>query len=92
VPGDCVSENFQERSEMDLFEYRVTKHPAETFREMVYFCSREGDCDLKVVTSDQITKMENILNEGGLQGWELVQASFGKDGVLVFWKRMMKMV
>jgi hypothetical protein len=75
---------------MDLFEYRVTRHPADTFREMVYFCSREGNCDLEVVTSDQVKKMETLLNEGGKQGWELVQATFGKDGVLVFWKRQME--
>jgi hypothetical protein len=31
--------------------------------------------------------MESLLNEGGLLGWELVQASFGKEGILVFWKR-----
>jgi hypothetical protein len=80
-----------ERSKMDLFEYRVTRHPAESFRDMVYFCSREGDCDLEVITSDQVKKMESILNEGGQQGWEVVQASFGKDGVLVFWKRSMRM-
>ena len=42
---------------------------------------------MEVVTSEQIKKMENLLNEGGLQGWELVQANFGKEGVLVFWKR-----
>lgn len=75
---------------MDLYEYRVTRHPAEVFREIVYFCSPEGNCDLEVITSDQIKKMETILNEGGRQGWELVQAAFGKDGVLVFWKRSMK--
>ncbi|MEM5788582.1 MAG: DUF4177 domain-containing protein [Syntrophobacteraceae bacterium] len=74
---------------MDSFEYRVTRHPAEAFREVVYFCSNEGSCDLEIITSDQIKKMESILNEGGKQGWELVQAVFGKDGVLVFWKRMM---
>ncbi len=75
---------------MDLYEYRVTRHPAESFREIVYFCSREGSCDLEVISSDQVQKMETILNEGGRKGWELVQATFGKDGVLVFWKRMMK--
>jgi len=69
---------------MDSFEYRVTRHPAEAFREIVYFCSSEGSCDLEVITSDQIKKMEDLLNEGGHQGWELVQATFGKDGVLVF--------
>jgi hypothetical protein len=72
---------------MGSFEYRVTLHPAEVFREMILFCSRDGSCNVEVVASEQIKKMETLLNEGGLQGWELVQASFGKEGVLVFWKR-----
>jgi hypothetical protein len=76
---------------MDSFEYRVTVHPADAFREMIWFCSREGSCNMEVVTSEQIKKMENLLNEGGLQGWELVQANFGKEGVLVFWKRQILM-
>jgi hypothetical protein len=74
---------------MGSFEYRVTIHPAEAFREMILFCSREGSCNVEMVASEQIRKMENLLNEEGLQGWELVQASFGKEGVLVFWKRQM---
>jgi hypothetical protein len=36
--------------------------------------------------------METLLNERGLEGWELVQASFGKEGVLVFWKRQIETV
>ncbi len=75
---------------MDSFEYRVTLHPAEVFREMILFCSHDGDCNMGMVASEQIRKMETLLNEGGLQGWELVQANFGKDGVLVFWKRHMQ--
>ncbi len=75
---------------MDSFEYRVTLHPAEKFREMVWFCSPEGSCNMEMIPSDQIKKMEVMLNEGGQQGWELVQASFGKGGVLVFWKRLIQ--
>ena len=75
---------------MNSFEYRVTLHPAETFKEMILFCSREGSCNAEVVPSEQIKKMEDLLNEGGVQGWELVQASFGKEGVLVFWKRQVQ--
>ncbi len=74
---------------MDSFEYRVTLHPAEAFRQMILFCSRDGSCNVEMVASEQIRKMETMLNEGGLKGWELVQANFGKDGVLVFWKRQM---
>jgi hypothetical protein len=77
----------RQESKMSSFEYRVTVHPAETFKEMILFCSREGSCNAELVPSDQIRKMENLLNDRGLQGWELVQASFGKDGMLVFWKR-----
>lgn len=74
---------------MGSFEYRVTLHPVDAFREMILFCSHDGGCKVEMVASEQIRKMENLLNEGGLQGWELVQANFGKDGVLVFWKRQM---
>ena len=81
-----VFDNCQE-SKMGSFEYRVTLHPTEAFREMILFCSRDGSCNVEMVAYEQIRKMENLLNEGGLQGWELVQANFGKDGVLIFWKR-----
>ncbi len=75
---------------MGYFEYRVTIHPADEFRDMILFCSTEGGCNMEVIASKQIEKMEILLNERGLQGWELVQASFGKDGVLVFWKRQIQ--
>jgi len=28
-----------------------------------------------------------LLNEKGEEGWELIQVSFGKGGVMAFWKR-----
>ncbi|MDA8308440.1 MAG: hypothetical protein M0Z81_16665 [Deltaproteobacteria bacterium] len=74
---------------MSNYEYKVTIHPAEAFREIVLFCSRDGNCSAELVPSEQIKKMESLLNQGGLEGWELVQASFGKDGLLVFWKRQL---
>ena len=43
---------------MDSFEYRVTLHPAEAFREMILFCSSEGGCNMEMVASEQIKKME----------------------------------
>lgn len=74
---------------MSHYEYKVTLHPVEAFREIVLFCSRDGSCSAEMVSSEQIRKMEGLLNQGGLEGWELVQASFGKDGLLVFWKRQL---
>jgi hypothetical protein len=73
---------------MNRFEYEITLHASESFREVVYFCSEEGSCKVEEVPSDQIGKLESILNEHGKRGWELAHASFGKDGVLMFWKRI----
>jgi len=73
---------------MKRFEYQITLHASESFREVVYFCSEDGSCKVEEVSSDQIGKLESILNEHGKKGWELAQASFGKDGVLMFWKKI----
>jgi hypothetical protein len=76
---------------MKKFEYEVTKHPAEQFEKVVYFCSAEGECNYDSLPSDQMGTLERILNEKGSQGWELVQIFFGKDGLLAFWKRKIKL-
>ncbi|RLB41619.1 MAG: hypothetical protein DRH12_07765 [Deltaproteobacteria bacterium] len=72
---------------MKRFEYRITKHPAEEFVELVYFCSLEGECHLEKVARHQTEVLENILNEMGAEGWEMVQLAFGKGGLIGFWKR-----
>ena len=71
---------------MAQFEYRITLHPAESFKDVVYFCSSEGRCELKEVPADQIGKLEEVLNEQGQRGWELAQATFGNRGVLIIWR------
>jgi hypothetical protein len=75
---------------MKKFEYEVTKHPAEQFEKVVYFCNTEGECNYEGLPSDQMGTLEKILNERGSQGWELVQIFFGKNGILAFWKRKTK--
>ena len=72
---------------MKQFEYQVTMHSAASFRELVYFCSEDGDCRMEEVPSDQIGKLETILNEQGQRGWELAHATLGKQGMLIFWKK-----
>ena len=69
------------------FEYDITKHPAETFHQLVYFCTESGECKLQELPSDQMSALKDVLNERGAQGWELIQLSFGKDGLVAFWKR-----
>ena len=72
---------------MKQFEYQVAKHPANEFSQFVYFCTEEGACKLDQVPSDQTGILTDILNERGASGWELVQTFFGKDGIIIIWKR-----
>lgn len=72
---------------MNTFEYKITKHPSEEFKKLIYFCTDEGECKIDQVPADQLSVMEEILNDQGSQGWELIQLSFGEDGVVAFWKR-----
>lgn len=72
---------------MKRFEYEITKHSAESFAQMVYFCTDQGDCKYDQLPSSQIEILRNILNEKGTEGWELVQLFFGKDGVVAIWRK-----
>lgn len=72
---------------MAQFQYDITKHPAEAFHQLVYFCSESGECKFSEVPSGQVEVLKDILNERGAEGWELIQLSFGKDGVVAFWKK-----
>ena len=72
---------------MKQFEYEITKHPADEFTHLVYFCTNEGECNVDQVSLNQTEVLKEILNEMGVQGWELVQVFFGKDGIIALWKR-----
>jgi hypothetical protein len=73
---------------MKKFEYEITKHAAEDFNQLVYFCSETGECTLDQVPDYQTNALKRILNGRGDEGWELVQISFGRNGIVAFWKRM----
>lgn len=73
---------------MMRYEYKVTRRLADEFSEVIYFCTLNGTCGLERVPGDQIEKISEILNDEGRNGWELVQIAFGKDGMLMIWKRM----
>jgi hypothetical protein len=72
---------------MKQFEYDITQHSADTFDEVVFFCSKGSECALSDVPRNQVEILENILNMRGIEGWELVQIVPGSDGILAFWKR-----
>ncbi len=70
------------------FDYHHTA--TDTFDKVIYFCSEAGQCGIDEVSKDQTRILADILNNRGSEGWELVQISFGKDGVMAFWKRRIK--
>ena len=72
---------------MKRFEYKITKHLADTFDKIIYFCSKSGECSIDEVSKHQTRILTDILNNQGREGWEVFQISFGKDGVMVYWKR-----
>jgi hypothetical protein len=72
---------------MKRFEYQISKHAADAFSKLVYFCTDEGDCSFDQLPGDQLGMLGDLLNEKGAEGWELIQLSFGKDGMVAFWKR-----
>lgn len=74
---------------MNRFEYEITRHSADSFGRVVYFCSEEGECGIKEIPAEEPQALVDLMNERGLDGWELVQLVFGRDGVLAFWKRQL---
>jgi hypothetical protein len=72
---------------MKRFEYKITKQPAEAFTELVYYCTEAGECTLDQIPHDQTDVLQNLLNSEGTEGWELVQVSFGRNGVICFLKK-----
>jgi len=72
---------------VERFEYEITKHSSEEFKEFAFFCTDQGSCSLDQVQSDQFRALNDLMNRRGRDGWELVQCLFGDGGVVVFWKR-----
>ena len=72
---------------MIRFEYEITKHPAEEFSKLIYFCSDQGECALNELPLDQLNLLVKLLNQRGDEGWELIEIFFGKDGIVAFWKK-----
>jgi len=72
---------------MDLFEYQISRHSYEPFKELVIYCTEKGECSLDNVPDVQTVLFQKILNGYGKKGWELVQLVFGSTGIVAFWKK-----
>jgi hypothetical protein len=75
---------------MQRFEYDVTRHSADTFRELTFYCSEKGECTLDTVPQEQTDILKALLNQRGWEGWELIQLAFGDNGLIAFWKRAIR--
>jgi hypothetical protein len=69
------------------FEYEVSVYPAESFQEVVYFCTATGVCERGEAPADMARSLAEALNVRGSEGWELVQITFSARGAVGFWKR-----
>ena len=72
---------------MPRFEYEITKHSAAEFSQLVYFCTDKGECRIIDLPQDQLSILGEVINQRGAEGWEMIQVFFGKDGVVIFWKK-----
>jgi hypothetical protein len=77
---------------MKKYRYEITKHSGEEFTKLVYACTGDGSCSMDHIPLDQVVTLEGILNERGVEGWELLQVIFRKEGLIAFWKKEMIIV
>ena len=72
---------------MKRYEYHISKHVTEDLQPLTYLCSDDGVCRISEVNGDATLLLEDLLNERGREGWEVVQLVFGKGGMVAIWKR-----
>jgi hypothetical protein len=77
----------EKEAAMLKFEYEITKHADADFKQFVYLCNAKGECSLDEIEEKDLESVEQLLNEMGRNGWELIQFSSGSDGLIAFWKR-----
>ncbi len=71
---------------MERFEYEISTHVGNAFAKLAYICSQAGECSLEAMRQEpQI--LVDLMNERGLQGWELIQLVSREQGLMAFWKR-----
>jgi len=45
---------------MKGFEYEITKHPAEAFKQIIYFCTETDPCSLNEVPVDHTESLRRL--------------------------------
>ena len=83
---------------MGNWQYRITIHtPADVLDLLpepveqvppTIFCDDQGACYFDAGPNPFTRAIEQLLNQVGEQGWELVQVAFRPDQMIGFWKRV----
>jgi hypothetical protein len=82
---------------MAHWRYRITVHAADDVLEalsepvaevprMIY-CDDEGACYFDNGPNPLTQAIEQLLNQVGEEGWELVQVAFRPEQMICFWKQ-----
>ena len=69
------------------FQYETAVYPPEMFTALVFFCTGTGECKEERIPKNEIQALDQILNDRGRQGFDLVHLSFTEKGILTIWKR-----
>ncbi|MFW6082600.1 MAG: hypothetical protein ACOC8C_00955 [Chloroflexota bacterium] len=82
---------------MSTWDYKVTVHEAEEIQQHLseavehippsIFCDDAGTCYFDEGPNPLTRAIEEILNEMGSRGWELVHVAFKPDQMICFWKQ-----
>lgn len=82
---------------MDNWRYRITVHTADDVLDLlpepigqvppVIFCDDEGACYFDAGPNPLTRAIEQLLDQVGEKGWELVQVFFRANQMICFWKQ-----
>jgi len=82
---------------MNRWHYRITLHTADDILALLkqpveevppaIFCDDEGACYFDSGPNPLTQAVEDLLNRGGEEGWELFQVAFRPGQMICFWKQ-----
>jgi len=83
---------------MARWQYRITIHTTNEILELIpeiienppatLFCDVEGSCYFESEPNPFTKAVEDLLNNVGDDGWELVQVAFRSEQLVCFWKKL----
>jgi len=77
---------------MAQWKYKTSRHtlaeiPTGAGAERVFACDDKGHCLVHDLQEKKTEELEDILNEEGKKGWELVQCQYHATELFCLWKK-----